>query len=172
MPSIFFISNCTISYVILTWPIACETMLNVTFRITFLLLSVFFLFYIFASCMVHSYNYRPPLCHFFPDCVLIPLWLLFSPRHYLPVAGSRPLFPQWSHHVYPQFLPGGHPAHRHPHTHCKLDCSQHVNNNSLAHTRIASYHRAHAGNNRPLSGCWSPGIWDAMGLVMLNEAWD
>lgn len=22
---------------------------------------------------------------------------------------SRPLFPQWSHHVYPQFLPGSHP---------------------------------------------------------------
>ncbi|XP_041968935.1 neurobeachin isoform X2 [Aricia agestis] len=59
--------------------------------------------------------------------------------------GSRPLFPQWSHHVYPQFLPGGHPAHRH--THCKLDCGQHVNNNTHAHARIASYHRAHAEHN-------------------------
>lgn len=69
-------------------------------------------------------------------------------------AGSRPLFPQWSHHVYPQFLPGGHPAHRHPHTHCKLDCSQHINNNTLTHTRIASYHRAHAGNtDRPPLEC-------------------
>lgn len=25
------------------------------------------------------------------------------------LASSRPLFPQWSHHVYPQFLPGSHP---------------------------------------------------------------
>lgn len=25
------------------------------------------------------------------------------------IVGSRPLFPQWSHHVYPQFLPGSHP---------------------------------------------------------------
>ncbi|XP_058789390.1 neurobeachin isoform X7 [Phymastichus coffea] len=24
-------------------------------------------------------------------------------------GGGRPLFPQWSHHVYPQFLPGSHP---------------------------------------------------------------
>lgn len=24
-------------------------------------------------------------------------------------GASRPLFPQWSHHVYPQFLPGSHP---------------------------------------------------------------
>ncbi|CAH0719324.1 unnamed protein product, partial [Brenthis ino] len=57
-------------------------------------------------------------------------------------AGSRPLFPQWSHHVYPQFLPGGHPA-RHPH--CKLDCPQHVT--AHAHARIANYHRAHAEHN-------------------------
>ncbi|GLH11169.1 Lipopolysaccharide-responsive and beige-like anchor protein [Gryllus bimaculatus] len=26
-----------------------------------------------------------------------------------PEGGARPLFPQWSHHVYPQFLPGTHP---------------------------------------------------------------
>uniref|UniRef100_A0A1B0D3F3 Uncharacterized protein n=1 Tax=Phlebotomus papatasi TaxID=29031 RepID=A0A1B0D3F3_PHLPP len=25
---------------------------------------------------------------------------------------ARPLFPQWSHHVYPQFLPGSHPNHQ------------------------------------------------------------
>ncbi|XP_065076453.1 neurobeachin isoform X3 [Ochlerotatus camptorhynchus] len=25
---------------------------------------------------------------------------------------NRPLFPQWSHHVYPQFLPGSHPNHQ------------------------------------------------------------
>nr|XP_032522853.1 neurobeachin isoform X3 [Danaus plexippus plexippus] len=56
--------------------------------------------------------------------------------------GSRPLFPQWSHHVYPQFLPGGHPAR---HSHCKLDCGQHTT--SHPHARLASYHRAHADHN-------------------------
>lgn len=86
--------------------------------------------------------------------VVFPVWFFLSfifDRPFaacvsLGAAGSRPLFPQWSHHVYPQFLPGGHPAHRHPHTHCKLECGQHVNNNTHAHSRIASYHRAHAGN--------------------------
>ncbi|KAG6442872.1 hypothetical protein O3G_MSEX002580 [Manduca sexta] len=65
------------------------------------------------------------------------------PHHAHDHHGSRPLFPQWSHHVYPQFLPGGHPAHRHVHSHCKLDCSQH---NTHAHTRT-SYHRSHAEHN-------------------------
>jgi hypothetical protein len=27
-------------------------------------------------------------------------------------SSNRPLFPQWSHHVYPQFLPGTHPNHQ------------------------------------------------------------
>ncbi|XP_062538084.1 neurobeachin isoform X3 [Armigeres subalbatus] len=27
-------------------------------------------------------------------------------------SSNRPLFPQWSHHVYPQFLPGSHPSHQ------------------------------------------------------------
>ncbi|XP_069686520.1 neurobeachin isoform X3 [Periplaneta americana] len=30
-----------------------------------------------------------------------------------PEGGARPLFPQWSHHVYPQFLPGSHPNAQH-----------------------------------------------------------
>lgn len=29
-------------------------------------------------------------------------------------SSQRPLFPQWSHHVYPQFLPGTHPNHQGP----------------------------------------------------------
>lgn len=74
---------------------------------------------------------------------LRPRYPMLPPRLPVRVPGSRPLFPQWSHHVYPQFLPGGHPAHRH--SHCKLDCGQHVNNNAHAHARIANYHRAHAG---------------------------
>jgi len=28
-------------------------------------------------------------------------------------GGARPLFPQWSHHVYPQFLPASHPNAQH-----------------------------------------------------------
>lgn len=66
-------------------------------------------------------------------------------------TGSRPLFPQWSHHVYPQFLPGGHPAHRHPH--CKLEC--HVNNN--AHR--LGYHRARGTGRQMEDSRWSPLIY-------------
>ncbi|XP_045529711.1 neurobeachin isoform X5 [Pieris brassicae] len=55
-------------------------------------------------------------------------------------GGSRPLFAQWSHHVYPQFLGGAQAAR---HAHCKLDCA-HISTNTHAHARIASYHRAHA----------------------------
>ncbi|XP_053616649.1 neurobeachin isoform X5 [Plodia interpunctella] len=98
--------------------------------------------YFISVLMVSKYrDILEPPAHAPPDC---------ARRNHHPHehhAGSRPLFPQWSHHVYPQFLPGGHPAHRHPHSHCKLDCSQHVNNNTHAHTRIASYHRAHADHN-------------------------
>ncbi|XP_072155979.1 neurobeachin isoform X4 [Bemisia tabaci] len=36
-------------------------------------------------------------------------------------GGGRPLFPQWSHHVYPQFLPNSHPnSLPHPNTHHHL----------------------------------------------------
>lgn len=95
------------------------------------------------------YNSHPALPPRYP-CATPALHLRYTratpalpPRLPVRVPGSRPLFPQWSHHVYPQFLPGGHPAHRH--SHCKLDCGQHVNNNAHAHARIANYHRAHAG---------------------------
>jgi len=42
----------------------------------------------------------------FPNSNLL-LLVLFSCC--LIEGGARPLFPQWSHHVYPQFLPGSHP---------------------------------------------------------------
>ncbi|XP_072375974.1 uncharacterized protein, partial [Diabrotica undecimpunctata] len=56
-----------------------------------------------------------------------------------PQEGSaRPLFPQWSHHVYPQFLPGSHPnavAHnnyvRHRHSYVKHHYN--LNNNHHSH---------------------------------------
>ncbi|CAG9782333.1 unnamed protein product [Diatraea saccharalis] len=97
--------------------------------------------YFISVLMVSKYrDILEPPAHAPPDCAR-------RVQHPHDHHGSRPLFPQWSHHVYPQFLPGGHPAHRHPHTHCKLDCSQHVNNNTHAHTRIANYHRAHAEHN-------------------------
>ncbi|XP_049825585.1 neurobeachin isoform X2 [Aethina tumida] len=72
-----------------------------------------------------------------------------------PQEGSaRPLFPQWSHHVYPQFLPGTHPnaqVHhtyvRHRHTYVKHN---HYNLNNNHHSHYPHYkidhryHRSHA----------------------------
>ncbi|XP_057661633.1 neurobeachin isoform X4 [Diorhabda carinulata] len=65
-----------------------------------------------------------------------------------PQEGSaRPLFPQWSHHVYPQFLPGAHPnavAHnnyvRHRHSYAK----HHYNLNNNHH----SHHHNHKNDHR------------------------
>lgn len=52
---------------------------------------------------------------------------------------QRPLFPQWSHHVYPQFLPGTHPNHQaqpqvviqqqhHQHYHQQMQQQHHLSN--------------------------------------------
>jgi hypothetical protein len=52
---------------------------------------------------------------------------------------QRPLFPQWSHHVYPQFLPGSHPNHQgapqvviqqqhHQHYHQQMQQQHHLSN--------------------------------------------
>ncbi|CAH2088204.1 unnamed protein product [Euphydryas editha] len=95
--------------------------------------------YFISVLMVSKYrDILEPPAHAPPDCAR-------RAPHAHDHRGSRPLFPQWSHHVYPQFLPGGHPAHRH--SHCKLDCGQHSNNTAHAHARIANYHRAHAEHN-------------------------
>ncbi|XP_023318209.1 neurobeachin isoform X4 [Trichogramma pretiosum] len=41
-------------------------------------------------------------------------------------GGGRPLFPQWSHHVYPQFLPGSHPnANAHANHHVSQHHHEH-----------------------------------------------
>ncbi|CAO1410709.1 unnamed protein product [Diamesa hyperborea] len=57
-------------------------------------------------------------------------------------SSNRPLFPQWSHHVYPQFLPGSHPNHQtsqtmqqqhHQHYHQQIQQQQqqqHMTNNN------------------------------------------
>ncbi|KAH1026810.1 hypothetical protein HUJ05_000428 [Dendroctonus ponderosae] len=74
-----------------------------------------------------------------------------------PQEGSaRPLFPQWSHHVYPQFLPGSHPnavshtnymRHRHhsypKHNHYNLNNNHHshYHNHKIDHR----YHRNSLG---------------------------
>ncbi|XP_026328148.1 neurobeachin isoform X4 [Hyposmocoma kahamanoa] len=99
--------------------------------------------YFISVLMVSKYrDILEPPAHAPPDCAR-------RSHHQHDHHGSRPLFPQWSHHVYPQFLPGGHPhahrhhAHPHPHPHCKLDCAQHNNNNA----RLPNYHRAHADHN-------------------------
>ncbi|XP_066592633.1 neurobeachin isoform X4 [Prorops nasuta] len=45
-------------------------------------------------------------------------------------GGGRPLFPQWSHHVYPQFLPGSHP-------------NANANANANANHHISQHHHQH-----------------------------
>lgn len=63
-------------------------------------------------------------------------------------GSARPLFPQWSHHVYPQFLPGTHPnavPHhnnyvRHRHSYVK----HHYNLNNNHH----SHHHNHKIDHR------------------------
>ncbi|KAK3927685.1 Neurobeachin [Frankliniella fusca] len=51
-----------------------------------------------------------------------------------PEGGARPLFPQWSHHVYPQFLPGSHPDASPP---------QNANTNAMPPQNINVNHNAH-----------------------------
>lgn len=65
-------------------------------------------------------------------------------------GSARPLFPQWSHHVYPQFLPGSHPnavphhnyvRHRHsyPKRHYNLNNNHHSHHHN--HKIDHRYHR-------------------------------
>nr|CAD7255917.1 unnamed protein product [Timema shepardi] len=68
-------------------------------------------------------------------------------------GGARPLFPQWSHHVYPQFLPGSHPNSvppPHPHPHQPFlrhrnpflkNYHNNNNNNNNNHVPAAKFHR-------------------------------
>lgn len=74
---------------------------------------------------------------------------------------QRPLFPQWSHHVYPQFLPGSHPNHQppvviqqqhHQHYHQQMQQQQHhlsnANNNYINTDHLSPIlHNNHIINN-------------------------
>ncbi|XP_015604572.1 neurobeachin isoform X4 [Cephus cinctus] len=64
-------------------------------------------------------------------------------------GGGRPLFPQWSHHVYPQFLPGSHP-------------NANANANANANYHISQHHHQHPlpaarhSNRQPPSSYYLP----------------
>nr|XP_050869506.1 neurobeachin isoform X3 [Vespula vulgaris] len=64
-------------------------------------------------------------------------------------GGGRPLFPQWSHHVYPQFLPGSHP-------------NANANANANANHHISQHHHQHPlpaarhSNRQPPSSYYLP----------------
>lgn len=66
-------------------------------------------------------------------------------------GGGRPLFPQWSHHVYPQFLPGSHPnanananhhisQHHHQHP---LPAARHTNRQTQSGYYLPNHHSNH-----------------------------
>ncbi|OXU29413.1 hypothetical protein TSAR_000567 [Trichomalopsis sarcophagae] len=56
-------------------------------------------------------------------------------------GGGRPLFPQWSHHVYPQFLPGSHPN-------ANANANHHVSQHHHEHTP-ASEQALRRGRRQP-----------------------
>ncbi|XP_037920079.1 neurobeachin isoform X4 [Hermetia illucens] len=57
---------------------------------------------------------------------------------------ARPLFPQWSHHVYPQFLPGSHPNHpQHSHYHY----SQQQQQSAFQQQQMQHNHQFHHQHN-------------------------
>lgn len=70
---------------------------------------------------------------------------------------SRPLFPQWSHHVYPQFLPGSHPnavsvAHHRHHAQTQRNnaafykqSTNYNNNNNHHHYHYHHHNNVHHG---------------------------
>lgn len=73
-------------------------------------------------------------------------------------GSARPLFPQWSHHVYPQFLPGSHPNaaphynySRHRHSYIKHHYNHNLNNNHHSHHHNHKidhrYHRNSTANH-------------------------
>ncbi|XP_043268536.1 neurobeachin isoform X4 [Venturia canescens] len=74
-------------------------------------------------------------------------------------GGGRPLFPQWSHHVYPQFLPGTHPnantnananhhmsQHHHQHP---LPAARHSNRQTPSSYYLPNHHSNHYNNHHP-----------------------
>ncbi|XP_066153140.1 neurobeachin isoform X2 [Euwallacea fornicatus] len=101
-----------------------------------------------------------------------------------PQEGSaRPLFPQWSHHVYPQFLPGSHPnavshanyaRHRHhsypKHNHYNLNNNHHshYHNHKFDHR----YHRNSLGTRtapRALHQSQDDGDYDVITAYVMED---
>ncbi|CAO1392263.1 unnamed protein product [Diamesa tonsa] len=79
-------------------------------------------------------------------------------------SSNRPLFPQWSHHVYPQFLPGSHPNHQtsqtmqqqhHQHYHQQIQQQQqqqHMTNNNYINSNASllnNNNNSNGNNNDP-----------------------
>ncbi|XP_011299743.1 neurobeachin isoform X2 [Fopius arisanus] len=62
-------------------------------------------------------------------------------------GGGRPLFPQWSHHVYPQFLPGSHPA-----ANANVNANHHISQHHHQHPLPAARHT----NRQTQSGYYVP----------------
>ncbi|XP_070168010.1 neurobeachin isoform X2 [Polyergus mexicanus] len=60
---------------------------------------------------------------------------------------GRPLFPQWSHHVYPQFLPGSH-----PNANTNVNANHHINQHHHQHPLPAARH----SNRQPPSNYYLP----------------
>ncbi|XP_029171976.1 neurobeachin isoform X3 [Nylanderia fulva] len=60
---------------------------------------------------------------------------------------GRPLFPQWSHHVYPQFLPGSH-----PNANANVNANHHINQHHHQHPLPAARH----SNRQPPSNYYLP----------------
>ncbi|XP_026668557.1 neurobeachin isoform X16 [Ceratina calcarata] len=64
-------------------------------------------------------------------------------------GGGRPLFPQWSHHVYPQFLPGSHPN---ANANANANANHHMNQHHHQHPLPAARH----SNRQPPSNYYLP----------------
>ena len=59
---------------------------------------------------------------------------------------NRPLFPQWSHHVYPQFLPKSHPQS--PNNSNSMQIVHHGSNNTItSSSSSSSTGKGHSNNN-------------------------
>lgn len=66
--------------------------------------------------------------------------------------GGKPLFPQWSNHVYPQFLPSSHPHSCHNMYSVTSTLSSQPVNHRIA-TRHYSAPINHTGQKIPIVGC-------------------
>lgn len=76
-------------------------------------------------------------------------------------SSNRPLFPQWSHHVYPQFLPGSHPNHQqnpqvviqqqhHQHYHQQMIMAQQQQHHQHITNANNNYINVSASNTSPI----------------------